>query len=197
MTKIGVFGRPPRPGQVKTRLIPSIGAENATRVYQHCLEHALKICAEADYPFQLFLTALSNDHIFAGITSDLQQGENLGERMYHALSNMLSGNTSAMIIGSDCLDMSTTRLIQAAEALEDHDLVLIPAIDGGYALIGCRRIDLELFQSVKWSTDEVLTQTLKNAERLNYRVCLLESVRDIDTLHDLEHYPQLLELIDP
>ena len=83
----------------------------------------------------------------------------------------------------------------AAQSLSDHELVLLPAIDGGYALIGCTAIDPALFDSLRWSSDQVYRQTVANARKLNYRVRSLESVRDIDTLQDLENYPELLALI--
>ena len=92
-----------------------------------------------------------------------------------------------------CLPEATRRL--AARALADHELVLLPAFDGGYALIGCREVDPALFDKLRWSTDQVYQQTLANAQQLNYRVKTLESVRDIDRLQDLEHYPELLSLI--
>jgi hypothetical protein len=79
--------------------------------------------------------------------------------------------------------------------LADHELVLIPALDGGYALIGCTTIDPSLFDKIRWSSSQVYQQTMKNAGRLNYRSKALESLRDIDSLQDLEHYPELLALI--
>jgi hypothetical protein len=86
-------------------------------------------------------------------------------------------------------------LQDAAQALADHELVLIPALDGGYALIGCTTIDPSLFDNTRWSSNQVYRQTMKNAGRLNYRTRALESLRDIDSLQDLEHYPELLALI--
>ena len=73
--------------------------------------------------------------------------------------------------------------------------MLVPAADGGFVLIGCREANPELFADVRWGSNRVLEQTLANARRLRYRVSLLETVRDIDRLQDLEHYPELLALI--
>ena len=116
--------------------------------------------------------------------------------MLHAFTDLLADNSDgAIIIGSDCLDLTIGHLQAAAQALADHELVLLPAVDGGYALIGCTSANPALFKDVAWSTEQVLAQTLENAERLNYRVSLLETVRDIDTLQDLEQYPELLALI--
>jgi glycosyltransferase A (GT-A) superfamily protein (DUF2064 family) len=116
--------------------------------------------------------------------------------MINALRDMLEGDTlAAIVIGSDCLDLEAAHLQQAAQSLSDHELVIMPTRDGGFALIGCREADPELFRSVVWSSDQVLEQTLANARGLDYRISLLETVRDIDTLKDLEHYPELLALI--
>ena len=195
MVKLGIFARPPVPGTVKTRLIKGIGAKKATAVYRYCLQHAIAVALESKLPLQLYLTDYSDDVLFDGLASCLQTDGDLGERMLHALQEQLQTADAAIIIGSDCLDLSSQHLHEAATALQNHDIVLLPAVDGGYALIGCRRIAGELFQQVSWSTDQVLQQTMANAKALGYRLCLLESVRDIDTLHDLEHYPELLELI--
>jgi rSAM/selenodomain-associated transferase 1 len=134
--------------------------------------------------------------LFQGEAYRLQRGENLGERMYHAFQELLGrGTDGALIVGTDCLDITSMHLQNAARSLSDHELVLLPALDGGYALIGGTTVDPALFNQIRWSSDQVYDQTMKNARRLNYRVASLESLRDIDTLQDLEHYPELLSLI--
>ena len=116
--------------------------------------------------------------------------------MFNAFKSLLrESDQGAIIIGSDCLDLTPGHLREAARALGNHDLVLAPALDGGYALIGCNRVDPELFRNIHWSTDRVLQQTLGRAESIGYRVCLLETLRDIDTLPDVENYPELLALV--
>lgn len=196
MIKIGIFAKPPQPGLVKTRLIPDIGAEKATEVYRFCLEYTLAVARQSGLDYQLFLTGPSDDPVFQDEPYRLQKGADLGERMHHSLQEMLRNDAdAAIIIGTDCLDMTQRHLQRAAQALSDHELVLLPAIDGGYALIGGSKIDARLFEGVEWSSERVYQQTTENAERLGYRVQSLESVRDIDTLQDLEHYPQLLALI--
>ena len=196
MIPVAIFARPPQPGLVKTRLIPDIGAAKAARVYRFCLEYALELVRHSGLDYQLYLSQDSDDEIFLEQQYSIQKGQGLGARMSNALADMLAGNSDgAIIIGSDCLDLTTGHLQAAAQALSDHELVLLPAVDGGYAMIGCTSANPELFNAVAWSSDQVLLQTLANAERLNYRVSLLETVRDIDTLQDLEQYPELLALI--
>ncbi len=196
MIPVALFARPPQPGLVKTRLIPDIGTAGATRIYRFCLEYALELVRHCGLDFQLYLSQDSDDELFDQEQYLIQKGRDLGARMQNALADLLAaGNDGAIVIGSDCLDLTPGHLQAAARALADHELVLIPAIDGGYALIGCTEANPELFKSVSWSTDQVLAQTIENAGRLNYRVSLLETVRDIDTLQDLEQYPELLTLI--
>jgi rSAM/selenodomain-associated transferase 1 len=181
---------------VKTRLIPDIGAAKAARVYRYCLEYTLAVARQSGLDYQLFLTADSDDPLFQGEAYRLQRGENLGERMYHAFQELLgSGTDGALIVGTDCLDLTSMHLQNAAQSLSDHELVLLPALDGGYALIGGTTIEPSLFRQIRWSSDQVYDQTMENAHRLNYRTASLESLRDIDTLQDLEHYPELLSLI--
>lgn len=196
MTALGIFAKPPVPGLVKTRLMADIGADKAAQVYRYCLEHSLDAASNSGLEYRLFLSEDSDDDCFADQSYSLQRGADLGARMQNALNSLLAENEyGAMIIGSDCLELGPRQLQAAARALNDHELVLQPAFDGGYALIACKRVEPALFSGIRWSSDEVLAQTLQRADALGLRVCLLETVRDIDRLQDLEHYPQLLALI--
>jgi hypothetical protein len=196
MIKVGIFAKPPFPGLVKTRLIPDIGADKAARVYRYCLEYTLEVARESGLEFHLYLSEIYDDELLQNEEYSVQKGSDLGTRMFNATRDLLATSTDgAIIIGSDCLDIAPGHLLQAARELADHELVLLPAFDGGYALIGCTNVDPELFRDISWSSDQVLTQTLSRAEKLDYRVSLLETVRDIDTLQDLEEYPELLALI--
>ena len=147
--------------------------------------------------YRIFFSEHCDDRFLQQEEHSLQKGDDLGQRMYHAIEELLlHAAGGAIIIGSDCLDMNPGHLQEAASSLADHELVLGPALDGGYTLIGCTSVDRGLFDDINWSTDQVYRQTLVNAEQLNYRVRSLEYLRDIDTLQDLQHYPELLALID-
>ena len=186
--KLAIFAKPPEDYKVKTRLIPAIGASNATDVYRICLHHGLCIAEQSGLDHCCYLTELSTDPIFGSLKQNQQCSGNLGDKLYQAFSEMLSSTDAAIIIGTDCLDMTTAHLQGAAAALQSHDLVLQPVEDGGYSLIGCRRIDAALFANVNWSTATVLKKTMENAEAIGYRLTQLETVRDIDTADDLAHY---------
>ena len=196
MISVGIFAKPPLPGKVKTRLIPDIGAIRAARVYRYCLEYTLAVVKQSGLDYQIFISEASDDPLFQQEDYSLQKGEDLGARMFHAFQELLNrGSHGALIIGTDCLDITSLHLQEAARSLADHELVLIPALDGGYTLIGCTAIDPSLFDKMRWSTDQVYQQTMTNAQHLNYRTRSLEPIRDIDSLQDLEHYPELLALI--
>ncbi len=197
MPLVQIFAKAPVEGKVKTRLIPQLGAARATEVYRYLLQFTLDLLHASTFDYQVWLAESSNLDIFRGENYRIQKGSNLGNRMVHALIDGHNSNPgeSILLIGSDCLDLTETHLIQANESLTQHDLVFLPSLDGGFAMIGCRNINRSIFDGVKWSSETVLQQALANAGKLNYRVDLLETVRDIDTLDDLNHYPQLRELI--
>ena len=196
---IQLFAKPPVRGKVKTRLIPELGESAATDIYRYCLDYTLRLVRHSGIDYQLWLSEESQDPIFRDQPYNLQQGTDLGSRMLSAIKSRLkqnaNKNSGVILIGSDCLDMTPAHLQQAIDALRNHDMVFLPTFDGGYALIGCRRIDAELFANVKWGGSMVLQKTLENAKSLDYRVSLLETVRDIDRLQDVNHYAELKSLI--
>ena len=196
---IQLFARPPVAGHVNTRLIPDLGQSLAADIYRYCLDYALRLVRQTAFDYQIWLSEDSHDSLFAGEPYYLQQGADLGSRMLSAIQGQLQRETTeacaVILIGSDCLDLTPAHIQQAIDSLASHDLVLLPTFDGGYALIGCRRIDARLFVNVEWGGSQVLRQTLENAQSLNYRVSVLETVRDIDTLQDVNHYAELRSLI--
>ncbi len=196
---IQLFAKPPVAGRVKTRLIPDLGRSLATDIYRYCLDYSLRLVRQTPLDYQIWLSENSQDSIFAGESYQLQQGTDLGSRMLSAIQSYLHQETTqdlaVILIGSDCLDLTPEHLKQAIDSLHNHDMVLLPTFDGGFALIGCRRIDTELFANVAWGQSKVLQQTLENAQSLNYQVSVLETVRDIDTLQDVNHYAELRSLI--
>ena len=198
MPSIQVFAKPPVAGKVKTRLIANLGASVATDIYRYCLDYTLNLVRQSGLDYQVWLSEDSGDRIFQREAYRLQRGADLGSRMLRAISSQLAeqetGVAKVILIGSDCLDMTTDHFLQANEALCDHDIALMPTLDGGFALIACRKIEPRLFADVEWGSSRVFEQTLNNAQTLDYRVSILESVRDIDTLQDVYHYAELKSL---
>ena len=136
-----------------------------------------------DHPFFQTLAARHRLHLYD------QAGEDIGQRMNHALTTVLNrGYSSALLVGTDIPDLSTQTYTHAQKALQSNDVVFGPTKDGGYYLIGIKKPAPELFAAIPWSTDRVLTQSLAQAERLGFTVALLDPKRDIDTVDDLQAF---------
>ncbi len=188
-----VFAKAPIAGSVKPRLMPSLDADQARDVHVALLERTLAVAVEV-FPAQRIQlwTALQNDHPTLkklaarhAIVRHPQRGADLGQRMYHAWASQTG---PALVIGSDCPVLSATLLRRCVRALDDHDLVLLPAEDGGYALIGGKRSHRGLFEAIAWGTGDVTAQTLERARALALRVACPATVWDVDTPRDLERW---------
>ena len=192
-----IFTRNPELGKVKTRLAADIGDEAALQLYRVLLQHTFQVtkdlkCDKAVY----YSEAIPENDLWekGDFQKKLQQGNDLGERMETAFKNAFSeGYSKVIIIGSDLFDLQEEDLKRAFSALDKSDTVIGPAQDGGYYLLGMKKLDPEIFQKKAWSTSEVLEQTLQDLK--NEQVELLELRNDIDTAEDLKQHPELEELI--
>lgn len=190
-----VFTKAPVAGEVKTRLIPMLGAQGAARLHEQLARHCItQASAAALCPVQLWCTPDTAHPFFIqcqkefGVALHTQQGADLGARMAHALSTALNRVSYAVIIGTDCPDMTAHDLRAALDALQQgYDAVLGPAEDGGYVLLGLRRVALELFENIPWGTEQVLNITHARLKRLQWRCHELPARRDVDRPQDLEH----------
>lgn len=190
-----IFSKYPQPGQVKTRLIPALGELGATQLYEKLLKNTLTVAETlVDVEIQLCYGSGSLeqwqqylDHRYSLVA---QIGHDLGERLAHAVVMACQQNTPVLVIGCDCPALSTKILQTAFEALQQADLVLGPARDGGYYAIGMNQSYPELFQGIAWSTATVLPTTVAIAHKLGLRIAYLETLQDIDR-------PEDLALIDP
>jgi hypothetical protein len=183
-----VFARAPLAGRVKTRLAPRLGAAGAARLHARLIRGVVHTALEARCgPVELHVTRC---HRFFGSLNTkvrLQRGRDLGERMHHALRSALRRHRSAILIGADCPSLTAADLRRAARWLKGGaDLVLAPAEDGGYALIGARRISPAVFANVEWGSAQVLATTVKNLVRARLSHRLLRTVWDVDRPEDLE-----------
>ncbi len=191
-TVLQLFAKLPIAGEVKTRLIPQLGEQPATAIYRYCLRYSLALMQQTQFQQQLWLNRKGIDELFSDYTPYLQQGQDLGEKMFYALSEGLKHHQKCILIGSDCLDLDLQILEQVEQQLSSHDLVLVPALDGGYVLIGAREsIHPAVFQGISWSTERVLQQTLRKCMQHNIKTFILPVLRDIDLVEDLQHYPEL------
>jgi uncharacterized protein len=186
-----VFLKAPRPGAVKTRLAAAVGPALAAAVYRALAEQVVRATAPAGEYERVFLfdppqaageiRAWLGDHRLHP-----QAAGDLGRRMAEAFAYAFAlGAGRAAVVGTDAPGLSRALVCAALQGLADHDLVLGPALDGGYYLIALDRPRPELFEGIPWSTPRVLERTLERASELGLRVRLLEPQPDVDTLDDL------------
>jgi len=194
-----IFAREPRPGTVKTRLARDLGSHRAaTDLYAAMLTDVLASAATLEDTRLLLFWALNGGAAPAFPTPPRlelfeQQGHDLGERMAHAFESALaSGCETCCIIGSDAPDLPPEYIRQAFCLLErdEAEAVFGPADDGGYYLLGLRRVPQRLFQEIAWSSAEVLQTSLERARLCGLRTALLPPWRDIDTRDDLEAFQE-------
>ena len=183
-----IFQKNPELGKVKTRLGATLGDERALEIYHQLIEITLKEANKTSFDIFIFYSSfLPKENSTELITRNVQKGEDLGEKMKNAFQEVLAlGYQKAIIIGTDCPEIHAGILNQAAVELKNNELVIGPAEDGGYYLLGMKTLQKELFEEVQWSTESVLKQTLEKAETLGLKVSLLESLNDIDTEEDLK-----------
>ena len=177
------------PGMVKTRLAEDIGIDKALDVYNELVHHTNKITKKIDvdkgvyYSEYVEIEDIWDDELYK---LHVQKGFTLGEKMKNAFDEAFDSYNHVIIIGSDCYDLSKKMIETAFAMLEDHDLVVGPATDGGYYLLGMKEYTPQLFEGKEYSTDKVLEELLAEAEELNLNVYQLPALNDIDTLDDLK-----------
>ena len=189
-----IFTRYPQPGKTKTRLIPALGVEGAANLQRQMTEFTLskvkKFQESAAISFEIRFTGgnlqLMQNWLGTELNYLLQGEGDLGKRMENSfLSAFNKGAQEVVIIGIDCPNLSAEVLAQAFEKIHNCDLLLGPAVDGGYYLIGLKRAIGELFINIDWGTAKVLQQTVDIAQQLNLSVGYLATLADVDRPEDL------------
>ena len=183
-----IFTRNPQLGKVKTRLAKTIGDEKALKVYTDLLAHTMNVTKRLTCDKFVFYDEriVNND----GWADNLffkrkQSGVDLGARMQHAFEQLFEvGYQKCIIIGSDLFDLTANHIQEAYQKLDNADVVLGPAEDGGYYLLGLKKVIPSVFINKHWGTSSVLTETQRDLE--NHQVECIETLNDIDTFEDLE-----------
>lgn len=188
-----IFTRNPELGQCKTRLAKTIGDENALEVYKFLLNHTASIAKEVKADRYVFYSEniIKDDLWDVGtFRKKLQKGDGLGQRMHNAFVELLEmGYEKVAIIGSDLLDLDAEVVNDAFAKLDFNDVVIGPALDGGYYLLGMKNLYPIVFENKVWGSTSVLQSTLEDLQ--NSTVHLLKELNDIDTFEDMRHYEQL------
>jgi uncharacterized protein len=189
-----IFTRYPTPGKVKTRLIPAVGAVGAAllhrRMTQQVIDRSRALPSDLPVKIAVHLDGDNYQQMSDWLGTDLayqsQGNGGVGERMARSFAAVCQRNSSVVLIGTDCPELTTDILAQAFDLLQSgRDLVLGGAVDGGYYLIGMCDYHPELFVDLDWSTDRVLSQTVAIANHLNLSIGYLPTLTDIDRPQDL------------
>lgn len=188
--RLGVFVRVPEVGRVKTRLIPPLTPEQACDLYSAFLSDLFARLAKLKkVAGTVFFAGEGREQLRAIVPGRFelapQRGATLGERMRNAFEVLLQGGGYAVLIGSDSPDIPLVYLKRAYLKLKHRDLVLGPAFDGGYYLIGLRRILPSLFDGIGWGTPAVLRQTLEKVRDHGIDCALLPPWYDVDDVGSL------------
>ena len=193
-----VFSKAPVAGQVNTRLVPYITAQQAALLHEELTRDRLQMCTSAGVcDVQLWCSPDTSHRFFIdcqhryGVPLQQQRGNDLGERMSNALKTMLGSYDKIVIIGSDAPMLDINTIDAAFKALAHREIVLVPAEDGGYVLLGARAQHDDMLKDVPWGTEKVLASTLDNLARLNFDYGLVGKSWDVDRPEDLERYRRL------
>lgn len=189
-----IFTRFPEAHKTKTRLIPALGPEGAAVLQYEMTRHTLRwarqlrsdLALSVEVRFEGGDAIRMRDRFGSGFSFRPQGPGDLGRRMARAVQEgCRSGARRTVVMGTDCPDISPQLVLTAFDRLITHDLVLGPAADGGYYLIGLRRPELELFSDIDWGTEHVLVETLIRAQQLALSVSQLETLSDVDRPEDI------------
>ena len=190
-----IFTRNPELGKAKTRLAKTVGDETALEIYKFLLERTRDISSKvnADKAVYYSVKIRENDIWNPDIYQKYQQfGDDLGIRMLNAFKNGFeAGYKKVMIIGSDLYDLSEKNIEKAFVALDTNDVVIGPAEDGGYYLLGMNALQENVFKNKKWGTASVRKDTLKDLS--DKKVKVLAFKNDIDVYEDIINIPEIME----
>lgn len=179
-------------GKVKTRLAATIGDQAAYEAYQLLVDYTHKITKRSSADKVLFfsnhleedLSNYSNDYRF-----ELQSGKDLGEKMSNAFQQLFKENYDRLIIiGTDCAEITPDLISEAFDTLEESEVVIGPALDGGYYLLGMRSFIPGLFKGIPWSTNQVATMTKEYLSQNEISFALLPALSDVDIEEDWVKY---------
>jgi len=201
-SRLLIFTRAPRAGQVKTRLMPQLGAQGAADFHARLIHHCLQTVTHAGLcPVELWCAPSCHDLFFHdcrdryGVELYDQTSGDLGERMHAALGSALARAESAVLIGTDIPSIEAADLDAAFQALQQgKDAVVGPARDGGYYLVGLKQPGRRLFEGIPWGTSAVFQETVNRLQRLDMDWLRLREHADIDTPEDYQQLPETVRL---
>ncbi|MCF8233235.1 MAG: TIGR04282 family arsenosugar biosynthesis glycosyltransferase [Bacteroidales bacterium] len=195
-----IFAKSPVVGKVKKRLIPFLGEAGACDAYKKMLLHTRHVCDRVISDRVVFYT--DDRQIFNIWPDDLyqkqaQQGDDIGMRMLSTFEYAFRmGYQKAVLFGGDIIEINPNILQTAFATLDRNEVVIGPASDGGYYLIGMNRLLPGLFYDIDWSTDRVFRQNVEKIEKMALSYAVLERLSDIDDYDDYLRFKHLLDKIN-
>ena len=197
--KLLIFAKAPEPGSVKTRLAPALGDDGATRLYEQLLIQTIQRFSLASLcKVECHCSPDTGHPVFQALSKQFaihlepQCGNDLGERMGHAVQHALLDCDTAVLVGADAPALMPAHISQALSALEvGVDAVVGPAEDGGYVLLGLKKYNSSLFEDIEWGEAKVLETTRQRLSALSWNWTELETLWDLDRPEDLERYKSL------
>ena len=186
-----IFTRNPELGKVKTRLAKTIGNESALNIYKFLLNHTKEVTQDLNCDKAVYYSVkVRNNDIWdaSNYQKHQQNGDDLGIRMKNAFQEAFDKSyEKVLIIGSDLYDLNPNHINEAFEKLNSNDVVIGPAEDGGYYLLGMKELHSEVFKNKDWGTSTVRQDTLNDLQ--NVSVHLLETLNDVDVFDDIKDNP--------
>ena len=183
-----IFTKNPVYGKVKTRLAATIGKKKTLEIYTDLINHTFLITKNfAGDKIVFYSDEIISDDVWKnGYSKQRQHGNDLGEKMKTAFDFIFKNkNSKAIIIGTDCPELNEEIISKAFIQLDKHDIVIGPAADGGYYLLGMKKIQHQLFKNIEWSTDNVCKTTINLCKQNNLNYFLLPTLHDVDEEKDL------------
>jgi uncharacterized protein len=189
---IVVYAKAPIPGEVKTRMTPHLTQTNAAMLHVALVERALETACATNFDVVLCAAPDASHPFFEDCATDFDieldtqlSSPNLGARMSHTLNDMLQDWSRVIIIGADCPALTTKHLEDAVSRLLASDIVIAPAEDGGYVLIGARKTHKDMFANIDWGTSTVMAQQRKALVAAQLRLREMATLWDVDRPEDL------------
>lgn len=184
-----IFVKNPALGKAKTRLAKTIGDKKALAIYKLLLARTKQIVFDLDIDIQVHYTEFIDENDLwdnKRFDKDIQVKAGLGEKMQHAFYKVFEqGYQKTCIIGSDCYDLTSELINRAFDALNDNDFVVGPSEDGGYYLLGMKKLEPQLFQNKTWSTATVYPDTIRDFQSMGSSYFSLPMISDVDVEADL------------
>ncbi|MEG0855514.1 MAG: TIGR04282 family arsenosugar biosynthesis glycosyltransferase [Terrisporobacter sp.] len=189
-----IFTRVPIPGKTKTRLEKMLSKIECAEIHKNFLKDIRNTCKNTKRDIFIFYTPIDHNNIIKNIFGDdvnykIQEGNDLGEKMYNAIERVLNKNyKSCILIGSDIPFLNVKDLEKAFSILREKDIVLGPTEDKGYYLVGMNKATKSVFENIEYGYGNVLDNTIKSIENANLTYDLTNKNRDIDEPEDLKHF---------